>query len=136
MPSKTVKEILSTRFPKDVLCTSFIFFQAFPIFCRNSSGHLYFYQFIDAAQLLAALTENMSPILFLGTIKRQQEQSDCPMSRQLTTDSAASWLFPLSPVGVSASSAISEEDGGKDASYHLTIYKSTYLWYTVCVRKH
>lgn len=40
MPSKTVKEILSTTFPKDLLCTSFNLSQALLIFCRNPPGHL------------------------------------------------------------------------------------------------
>lgn len=136
MPPKTVKEILSTRFPKDLLWTSFNLFQAFLIFCRNSSAHLPFYQFTYAAQVLAALTENMSLILFLRTTKRQQQQSDCPTSRWFNTNSAASWSFPLSPVGVSASSAMSKETRGQ-GNLHPTphpIQKHIPVGYSLCMQ--
>lgn len=136
MPSKTVNEILSTRSSKDLMWTSFNLFQAFPISCKNTPGQLYFYEFIDAAQALVALKKYIPLILFLGTIKRAR--TDCSMSWWFAINSKVSWLFLLLPVGVSASSAISKEKTctGKDATYHLDIHKSTYLWNAVCVCKH
>lgn len=128
MPSQTAKEILSTRLPKDLLCTSYNLFWAFQIFCRNSSGHLYFYQFNSQQhwQRMCHLSFSWGPL--------KDSRNRCPMIRRFSTDSAAPWLFPLSPAGVSASSAMREKKLPLGTSPHIKA--RTYLWDTVCVRKH